>query len=268
MTIYNIINNLIKWSDTSLDTRMRTVVKRYNNSKCHGFKPFVVTLKSKELLGFINDITTFDNKREELDMISDIMFKVSKMVYERYDPSVIYTFQNELNVVFYYNESGIFVFDGNIHKTITSLCSFISVKVYKLLESYGLNLDVCFTAEFAEFEQDYEILNYLVWRQMDCRRNTVTLLYKCSDVDDSKVENVKISDMIKRISENLQIDVEETLKHLLTGSVIKKYLFYKLSNNKRNENDIISRKSVGVEHINLSENFKENLQKYIVNKLC
>lgn len=253
-------------NDTSLDTRMRNLLKKYNSSKCHGFKPFVITIKSKELLSYINYTTLLNEKVNELETISDIMFKVSKGIYGRFDPHVIYSFENELNVVFYYNDDGIYTFDGNIHKTITSLCSFTSVDVTTCLRSKGIDLDVCFTGEFVEFDRDYEVLNYLVWRQMDCKRNTVTLLYKCLDVESStNVERVRVDDMLSIISKQIEIG---SIENLLLGSTIKKYLFYKLCNKPGKQEDIVSRKSVGVEYVTFSKNFKENLQKYIINKLC
>ena len=267
MSIYNIIHNLITSyrKDNSLDTRMRTNLRKYNSVKCHGFKPFVITLKSKELLSYINYVVSFRDKVDELNNIADIMFEVSKQIYRRYDPHVIYTFENELNIVFYYNENGIYSFDGNIHKTITSLCSFTSVEMAKHLMTKDINLDAYFTGEFVEFDTDYEVLNYLVWRQMDCKRNTITLLYKCLDLT-VNVEGVTINNMISAIDKKMEMGIENGLKNLLTGSTIKKYLFYKLCN-KTGTEEVVSRKSVGIEYVTFSENFKENLQKYIVNKL-
>lgn len=53
--------------------------------------------------------------------------------------------------------------------------------------------------------------------------------------------------------------------HLLTGNIIKKYLFYKIKN--ESDENIIVRRSVGMESIYFSDNFKTVLKKYIVNKI-
>ena len=37
-------------NDTFLDKRMRKNIKQYNSTTYHGFKPFVISLKSKQLL--------------------------------------------------------------------------------------------------------------------------------------------------------------------------------------------------------------------------
>lgn len=266
----------------SLDTRMRKNIKQYNSTTYHGFKPFIISLKSKQLLNYISHLTNLDDKIKRLEVIQDVLFDVGKKVYQKYDPHLVYTFQNEVNVVFYYNESGIYLFNGNVMKTVTSLASFISVEVSKSLYKRGVDIDLHFTGQFVEFDVDYELLNYLIWRQMDCRRNTITLLYKCLNMasildGECSIESIKIDEMITSL--NVSIDnVEDSLYHLLTGNVIKKRVFYS-EKNKREQDDkqddkqdenkcIVLRRSVGVEHVKFSDNFKANYAKYIVNKLC
>lgn len=265
-------------NDKSLDIRMRKNIKKYNSTTYHGFKPFIISLKSKQLLNYISGLSIFDKKVKELDIIQDALFYVGKKIYKRYDPNLIYTFQNELNIVFYYNDSGIYMFNGNVMKTVTSLASFVSVEVSKLLYKRGIDIDLHFTGQFVEFDIDYEVLNYLVWRQMDCRRNNITLLYKCLNMNsvldgELSIENIKVDDMLNSF-EVIIDNPEQRLHHLLTGNVIKKRVFYierndlDKKNDKDNDNNVVSRRSVGVEHIKFSDNFKDNYKKYIINKMC
>ena len=261
------LSSLGKFKDT-LDTRMRRMVKYYNSDKYHGFKTVIVTLKSKRLMQYINHLGEFKDKVADLYTIQDIMFRVAKCIYKEYDPHVIYTFGNEIDVVFHYNDRGDFVYDGNIHKTLTSLASIASIETYRLLRESGINLDCYFTAHSIEFDVDYEPLNYLIWRQMDCRRNMVTLLYKCLHVDsvlDGKydVENMKIKDMIGYLDNTRGIDVENDLREILTGNIVKKYMFQI----KREESKFVSRRSVGVDHFYFSDNFKQTWQRYITDKV-
>jgi tRNA(His) 5'-end guanylyltransferase len=53
------------------------------------------------------------------------------------------------------------------------------------------SLDILFDATFVEFDKDYEIVNYLVWRQKDCKRNSTTLLYKCVH-NTNNAENISL----------------------------------------------------------------------------
>ena len=53
--------------DSNLDLRMRKLVTTYNNRKCHGFQPFVISLKCKSLMKYINDLKTFEKKTKQLN---------------------------------------------------------------------------------------------------------------------------------------------------------------------------------------------------------
>jgi hypothetical protein len=102
---------------------------------------------------------------------------------------------------------------------------------------------------------------------MDCKRNTVTLLYKCYNVCNEKnvVQGIKVTDMISDLANKTGKDINQEYMHLLTGNIIKKYLFYKIKN--KSDENIIVRRSVGMESIYFSDNFKTVLKKYIVNKI-
>lgn len=263
MSFYNTwVNN----KNNTLDNRMRSLVVK-NNKNCHGFKPFIVSVKSKQLMSHISHLTSFSDKVKLLKAVQDILFESSKVIYKRYNPHLIYTFQNEINIVFFYNDQGNFVYNGNINKIITGIVSCISIEVYK-----RLFIELDFTGQFVEFDIDYEILNYLVWRQMDCRRNIVTLLYKCYNMnhvfdDTVEVDGLKNEYMIGFLNEDMDNSecITERYKSLLTGNIIKKYVFRKRSESDSNE--IIIRKSVGVDHFYFSQNFKETLSKYIENPI-
>lgn len=241
----------------NIDKRMKKIVSKSNDMKYYGYKPIVISLNSKELLNYINHIVCFDEKIETMKNVRDILFKTSKMIYEKFNPHLIYTFANEINVVFYDNENG--MFNNNINKTITFLSSFASVRVSNIIKSTGLDLDIHFTAKFTEFDVDHEVLNYLIWRQMDCRRNTITILYKCLHSEmilDNRIniENLKISSMIDEFK-NFDINIETDFYNFLVGNIIKKHICSK--------ND----KVIKLEHFKFSDNFKDNYKNYITGKL-
>ena len=48
--------------DSNLDLRMRKLVTTYNNRKCHGFQPFVISLKCKSLMKYVNELKIFQKK--------------------------------------------------------------------------------------------------------------------------------------------------------------------------------------------------------------
>jgi tRNA(His) 5'-end guanylyltransferase len=270
--------------ENSLRTRMKHYLSRYN-SYCHYYKPHIISLKSKKLLFFVNHLTSFDEKLEILKEHNQMLVGVCSKLYERFDPHMIYTFNNEIHLVFYYNDDGDVLYYGNINKLTTSIVSYASICMEKFLSQKGVNIDFLFEGEFVEFDKDYETLNYLIWRQLDCKRNNTVLLYRClkqNEILDSKLnlDKIKIEEMQKefknyRSEQNkTELDINESI---FTGNIIKRQLYYKEGvpkkeieyNEKQQEAEpkLYSRKRLVVEHFDLVNNFKENARKYIYNKV-
>ena len=280
------LNFLKRVSYVSLDERMKNLSNKYN-TKCHCYKPHVITMKSKQILSYMKSISrskmTFKEKQKYIKTLNDIIIDICKKIYKKYDPTLIYCFNNEINIVFFYKSNGNYIFDGNVNSILTLLVSDITLQINKdnVLDTLLNNVehskgtvpilkDIIFTGMFIEFDKDYEILNYLIWRQMNCRRNTLSLFYKCIYPNKS-IDNINTENM-KEILYRMNINIDE----LLTGNVLKKMLYYKsvsdekLHYNFENNTDdrgIITRKNISVNNILFSDNFKENFQKYIKNKV-
>lgn len=272
-----IINNVITRQFNSikdmfdkerLDERMKNIVNNKNDKCYYGYKPVIISLNSKELLNNINHLTSFTNKVSWLEHVNIMLFQTSKNIYERYNPDLIYTFGNEINVVFYNNENGIY--NNNINKTITSLSSYASVEMSNRFKKNKMDIDVYFTAKFIEFDQEYEVLNYLIWRQIDCKRNTITLLYKCLNVESIlehrlSVEGMKIDQMVEELNRVTDTDIENVLYHLLTGNIIKKYLTEHIYD--RTTKQKFCRTCIKSDNFRFSDDFKGNYEKYILTKV-
>uniref|UniRef100_A0A6C0H6P9 tRNAHis guanylyltransferase catalytic domain-containing protein n=1 Tax=viral metagenome TaxID=1070528 RepID=A0A6C0H6P9_9ZZZZ len=269
----------------SLQTRMSRRVKEYNGNKCHPYKPHVVSLKSSDLLKYINFVCPIGEKIDKLKVYNEILVRVAKSLYQRFDPSVIYCFNNEFHLVFFYNDAGSFLFDGNIMKTVTSVVSHATSSFIKEFLVESLNIDVHFTGTFVEFDKDYEALNYLIWRQLDCNRNNMTLMYKCVkyySIDQEVINNVNVKEMETVIEEQFG----KLPDFIHCGNVVKKALVYKsmripdryyilrrvgedvqMTQEEEYEDGLVDRKEFQVVHEKLNNNFKESFQKYVVNKL-
>ena len=133
-------------------------------------------------------------------------------MYNKFDPVMIYAFNNEINLAFFYNDNGEDRYDGNINKILTSIVSYASVLVSKELEKSEIYLDLVFDGHFIEFDIDHEILNYFIWRQFDCKRNTITLLYK-SFYNTDDIQDLNLDDM--------KYTLPNVNDKLLTGNIIK-----------------------------------------------
>ena len=46
----------------SLKTRMKKNIAKLNSDKCHYYKPHIISIKSYQILNFLNTVTDFDEK--------------------------------------------------------------------------------------------------------------------------------------------------------------------------------------------------------------
>lgn len=268
--------------DNSLNSRMKKLESKYNNNKSHPFKPHVFSLKSKKLLSFINETTDFNVKIHFLQWYNNVLRKVCSKLYERFDPSMIYTFNNEIHCVFYYNDHGDYKYDGNINRMLSNMSSYTSVLMNEELKSYEVNLDFTFECTYVEFDVEYECLNYIIWRQLDCKRNLTTLLYKCHKNDGFlDLKNIKLKELEKELNSSYN-NFSDSLSKLCYGTIVKKQIVKDKDNNQNNKIDCISskegfeitketnkdteRKQVVYKHFWLFDDFTKTFEEYIVNK--
>jgi tRNA(His) 5'-end guanylyltransferase len=281
--------------ESSLRIRMKNLESKQNDNSCHPYKPHIVSLKSRKLLNYLNKITSFEKKFEMFENYNKIMENVCSKLYDRFDPHLIYTFNNEIHLVFYFNDDGEFVYDGDINKTLTNVVSYASVIMTIELLNNNLEADFTFEGTFTEFDVDYETLNYLIWRQSDCKRNIVNLLYKCykNDIyleklmkdypDDLKIDlspdGKKVKDLEKLLN-YYHPNYSEQLKNLSLGTIFKKKIIQKTNNDEivlshnKNGFEITSKRlennSERKELVNftfcLHDNFSEIMDTYIIEK--
>jgi tRNA(His) 5'-end guanylyltransferase len=230
---------------------MESMHSDWNRMRCES-EFFVVSLKSRSLLKMLKQNThDFNKKNEELGQNNIILKQVCKTLYDKYDPVMIYCFNNEINLVFV-NE-GNTLYKGNISKMVCKMASHASVCYSRELKN---DVDITFEGIFVEFRKSCEVLNYLVWRQFDCRRNTVTSLYKCF-AKNVTIENMPIHDMERCF---------ELPKDLLYGIVMKKCM---VAYTKGSENRVLVRKRIVADHFYLADNFDKIVEKYVRTKfLC
>ena len=268
-------NNCNKKDENSLEKRMKKIIEKDNGKIRHYYKPYIVSLKSKTLLTYINNVKNdkennkendkennfLNDKIDLLQNINEILINVSKNLYNKFDPTMIYTFHNEINLVFFYNDNGESIYDGNINKTLTSIVSYASILISKELNKKNISIDFVFDGHFVEFDKDYEILNFLVWRQFQCKRNTITLLYKCLK-NKNDINNLTLDDM----KYSLPIVSQE----FFTGNILKKrkcnsLIEYPLNNEIKTVEKV--RKNICIEYLYFHKNFSNVFEKYIKTKI-
>ena len=175
LTIINLIYSKLPTTVVPLPQRMSFYLEKYNSFKSHSFKGHIVIIKSKKILEVFNANKT---SLEKLDMIHSSMISICQSLMEKYNPRLIYTFNDEIHLAFMYDDDDYsrYMFDGNVHKLLTHISSSTSYFISKF-NLLSLNPEV--TAKFVQFNNDYELLNFIAWKQSHCfskAENTSPLL--------------------------------------------------------------------------------------------
>ena len=78
--------------DYSLHYRMKKLSSKWNDYNIHPFKPTIVTLKSQDLLKFINTLTSYEDKINFYNQWNNVYKNVCESLYNKFNPSMIYYF--------------------------------------------------------------------------------------------------------------------------------------------------------------------------------
>jgi hypothetical protein len=260
---YNDVNEI--YSPT-LQKRMQHLT---TPSRFHPYKGHIISLKSKELLEYINKPNVEFNTK--FSNFNQILNNVSKSLYLRYSPNMIYSFNDEINLVFFHNENDTeYIYGDDINKTITSMTSYASIQFMKEFTSNKLDIEFVINGKYVEFDEDYEMLNYIIWRQNDCYRNNLSVLH--NNYNKGSIHSMSIVDVILSL-EQLEKEKQEAdgIKRInfgmemafFYGNIIKKEIVYKEINGK-----MVCKKELNIDNETILKwNFDENVQKYIYNKL-
>lgn len=232
MPLSNFLDKL-RTFNKSLNSRMREMLLKYNNDTFDGNKPYIISVKSRRILEYVNkDETSLEEKIKNWNKYNDILVDISNECYNYFSPSLMYVFNDEIHFVFYNEKDS---YNGNINKTLTTIVSFVT-----RLFAIKLN-DYVFTCygKYIQFNTEYETLNYLVWRQNDCKRNNTNTLSKYSEKN-----------------------ITDDTTNIMYGNTLKKELIYI----EDKTGDMINRRIISNNNVIFKCNFNENLKKYIYNE--
>ena len=233
--------------------RMQDIVSVYNDKQFESYYPRVISLKSREILKLLNgcERDNIQNKILKWEEYNNMLLNVSKACYNRFSPSMIYAFNDEIHMVFYNQSDNEDYYNSNINKTLTTMSSFVSNKFNREFIKNNIDLEFTVNGKYVEFFQEYEVLNYLIWRQLDCKRNNIITLYKCinSNVNSMNLDNIT-QELFHNLSD-LNISYND-IKCIVCGNILKKEID-------------LTRKEVKVMNEFLHENFENNLEKYVMN---
>jgi tRNA(His) 5'-end guanylyltransferase len=193
----------------SLGHRMNNLVFKYNKNEFHPYKYHIIRLNSKELLNLVNS-KSYSIYEHILKLVNynKILNECVSKLYNKFNPYLIYAFNNEINIVFFDYEV------NNINKKLSTISSYFSSCM-----TVGLMPEepIMYNGKVIEFDVEYETLNYLIWRQNDCKRNNTSMLCKYIDPVDSK-SLLELSDELNEFKKT-GIEIPE---YILNGTLYKK----------------------------------------------
>ena len=250
-------NNLTK---KSLKNRMQALVKKYNGNTFESYKPYIITIKSKEILEYVNFTkNSIKDKIINWNVYNKILLNVSNDCYNRFSPNMIYSFNDEIHMVFYNMNDYPELYNGNINKMLTTVSSFVTRQFTKEFVSKNIDFEFTLNAKYVQFDTEYETLNYLIWRQNDCKRNNIITLYKYYN---NNVSYMSLLDITQKLDDNMsseeKILYEYDLNNIIYGIVLKKELF-----NVDSENKCMNRTVMSVDNVIFANDFKSKLKKYV-----
>jgi tRNA(His) 5'-end guanylyltransferase len=261
-----------------IDKRMKQYIDKSNSIRyCNYKNPYVVTLKSKNILKYINHITNINEKLQVMSKLNEILQKLCKKMYNQFDIHIIYAFNNEINIIFRHKQKSDLLYAGDVIRILTTIASYATMYCTNIITEYELYMEPIFEAKYIEFDKEYELLNYIIWRQLDCKRNNLSLLYKClwmetineidydKKQDGEKIYNAKVEHIINALLE-YNSDFMDKYSNLMYGNIIKKGLVYKETENVET-NDLAIRKIVEIKCYDLiKQKHDEMLALFITNK--
>jgi hypothetical protein len=248
--IYNTDQSENNVENNNFYDRMKNLIER-NQVYYTKNKYYIVTIKSADLLKDINKTTKISDKLNYIKEINYIWKETSNSIYEKFSPYLIYSCNNEINLVFY---SDNLLYNGNITKFVSNITSLITLEFNKISRK-----EFVFNGYSVEFEEDYECMNYIIWRYHDCIRNISNLLWKCvqTDIDIIFNPNIPTLDIVHR-------DIKNYINEdYLNGTVYKKCFYINTNDNEECNRKYI--KSLNPCNV-FNNNFDDNLRELIKTK--
>lgn len=272
---------IFKGSNHHISHRMTSYMKKADSiTQLYSIEPCIIYLRSKQILKILKQYQSIENKIQLFEEHNLKLHKIAQILYKEFNPNCIYCFNNEIHLVFYrsLDKDIDLPFNGNMNLFINYACSLCSVEFSKLY-----NTNIIFTGRLSIFPQgplEYETLNFLIWRQLNCKRNILQLLFTSYTITSLMDENtnttiktlqhedingIKTLQMFNIIKSKYP-QLEHKIQQLCNGILIKKELSYMITE-PRNNFDSGTSSLVTYKSINkpLHLNFDSNMQMYIRN---
>lgn len=163
-------------NNQSLSNRM----KRYEQSAKHALipnMPVVVRVDGKSFRSFTKQ---FNNRPFDDGMNDAMVSALRRLMFESQNCIVGYTHSDEMSVIMYDNQIGTDTWFGNDLQKIASVSAAAVTAAFNDYLATNVAKEVRFRLGLFDARAfnipEHEIINYLIWRQSDCKTNSVNVL--------------------------------------------------------------------------------------------
>jgi hypothetical protein len=183
---------------TDSKTKFQQLYKKFNGAKMHPYKINLMTFKSKDILKKIK----YANSLEVLTQLQELLYNENFLskVHEKWNPTCVFVTLGEIHLLKKYEEDDDYtlLYNGNIHKVLTSLTSIVSL-------STGFE----FSGSFIEFDNDSDIVDFIEIKQRELYRNVLNFYWANKDTGNE----IGFPPPMKDIEDNLDLKIPDNLKY-------------------------------------------------------
>lgn len=137
------------------------------------------------------------------DNFHEIMKYTMSYLCDHLQCSLAYTQSDEISLIYFpKNEKHCIPFNGKKQKLISSSASMCSVRFIKLLAEYYPSLVdkfVGFDSRVIQMPSLMEVINMIVWRQIDCYKNSISMAAR-THYSHKSLQGMSGKDMIQRMN--------------------------------------------------------------------
>jgi len=160
----------------SLGDRMKQYESQVTTLKLNPNKPIVCRLDGNNFSKFTKGL----NKPFDI-RFSNLMYEITEFATKEVGADIGYCQSDEITLIWKQGINSQMYHNGKIFKILSKLASKVSVKFNMLLFKYNLEdkeyLEPIFDCRVFNVPTNIEAFNSLLWRVIDCRKNSVSSLY-------------------------------------------------------------------------------------------
>jgi len=205
----------------TLADRMKLYERTYCGENLNFDLPVCVRIDGKAFHSWTRGLTRPYDKR-----LQTLFDETTKFLVDKTNALIGYTQSDEISLILYKgdNEKSQIMFDGKSFKLISVLASMATAKFNSLVPEIlpeKANHLAFFDCRVWNVLSEYEVLNYLIWRELDATRNSISMAAQ-SKFSHSELQGRNSEEMKHMLKEKHIIDWADYPSRFKYGAYFKK----------------------------------------------